>query len=509
MLASLPPRAAVENGRLSSGTALSSDALPSVYGERNHRRVVASTVCVALLLRTVALSRFPGIEADEGLWTRSSKNFVLYGDWFMDRHTHVFLSPLFHALTVLAYRLFGVSTEVARGVSGVAGGLSVAIFYLLVRRVTKSRDIALTSAIIMAVTAWSVLLSRKALIESLELFGILATAALLSFDGSWAVIAAGLAFGAVLLTKINAVFVLAPFGLYLLLGVSDGAISPPLSTGRWVRLSIFTATALATSGIVYALMYASHPTEFVQAFRFELNGVHFQALSHPIVRFGRFGIDPIQDGRTALALLREEPFVFVLAAIGLLGCLIQRRRDTMLFVSWIAVGAVYFLAQMFQPERYFYLLMPPVAFFAALAVVRFSQSMPGSTGADRRTGRPVLWLLVVFEVAYLGMNALANPNTRFTAVVEWARQNTRPTDRVLASAMLCTDLPNRAYAFYRLADSAADLDPLIQRLHINYVIVDDQEWPQEYLQAIAQRYPEVRRWPHATAYRTASPDHTN
>lgn len=508
MLASLPRHAVVENGRLSTVTVSSGDESSLVSAER-HRSVVVGTVCVALLLRTVALSRFPGLEADEGLWTRSSKNFVLYGDWFIDRHTHVFLSPLFHALTVIAYRAFGASTAVARGVSGLAGALSVALFYLLVRRVTKSSGTAITSAIIMAVTAWSVLLSRKALIESLELCGILATATLLSFDSSWAVIAAGLAFGAVLLTKVNAIFMLAPFCIYLLLSGSRGRSSALLSRRQWLHVSVFTATALASAGIVYALLYVSHPTQFVQAFRFELDGVHFQALSHPIVRFGRFGLDPIQDGRTALALLREEPFVFVLAAFGLTASFIERRSDTKLFVSWIAVGAVYFLAQMFQPERYFYLLMPPVAFFAALAVMRFSQSVPASSGAGRRMGRSVLGLLVAFEIAYLGMNALANPNTHFTAVIDWARQNTRPDDRVLASAMLCTDLPNRAYAFYRLANSAADLDPLIRRLHIQYVIVDDQEWPQDYVQAIAQRYSEVRRWPHATAYRTASLGHAN
>ena len=67
-------------------------------------------LAVSAALRLLGLSAFPEIVADEGLWTNSSKNFLVFGDWFLDGRKYVFLSPVFHGLSGAIFSLFGATT---------------------------------------------------------------------------------------------------------------------------------------------------------------------------------------------------------------------------------------------------------------------------------------------------------------------------------------------------------------------------------------------------------------
>ena len=88
----------------------------------------------AAVMRMAGLEYFPGVMADEGLWTSSSKNFVMFGDWFMDGRTHALLSPVFHGMCVAVYWVMGASIANARLVSALASMASVPLLYSLVHR---------------------------------------------------------------------------------------------------------------------------------------------------------------------------------------------------------------------------------------------------------------------------------------------------------------------------------------------------------------------------------------
>jgi hypothetical protein len=91
--------------------------LPKPWLPSRDAAIAAALGLAAAVVRLPFLARFPEATADEGLWTNSTKNFAMFGDWFMDGRTHVFLSPLFHALCYPLFELLGPSLAAARVVS--------------------------------------------------------------------------------------------------------------------------------------------------------------------------------------------------------------------------------------------------------------------------------------------------------------------------------------------------------------------------------------------------------
>ena len=456
----------------------------------------AALVSVAAAMRLVGPGAFPEIEADEGLWTNSSKNFVVFGDWFMDGRTHMLLSPLFHSLSVLLFRALGPGIATARLLSGAAGALSVLLLYVLVLRTSGRRDVALVAAVLFGINQWTTVLSRRALIEAVELCAILGAAVLVAGRGRWSAAAAGAVTALALLAKVNAAFFLGVLGLYMLLpaaGAEDGL------RRRIGRTLVFGVIAVVLAAAAYGALYRLYPDRFVAAFVFELDGEHFEGLSDPVIRVGRFGLDPEQASRTILALVRESPFLLVLAFLGAAVWLVLRPRGAALYALWLGIGGSYLLGQMFQPLRYFYLVAPAFAYFGALAIVRLANGL-----ADRRSrlvGAIALAVYCGFETAYLGANALANRGTMLDAVVGWVLENTRPDARIMAAGYFCTDLPRRAYAHYLYSSDAAHLLSSIGELEIDYVIVDDAEWPRELREAVAARFERVHSWTFGAVYR--------
>jgi hypothetical protein len=453
-------------------------------------------LAVSAALRLIALPAFPEVVADEGLWTNSSKNFVAFGDWFMDGRTHLFLSPVFHGLSVGIFEIFGPSIAAARVISGAAGTISVLLLYLLVLRVTARVDLAFVSGTLLGVTADFVFHSRLAIIESLQLCFLLSSALALSRGGTGGAVTGGLAFALALLTKLNSAW----FGVVLpffLLGSSRprAVMRDPVWLGRCL---LFGAVAIGSAAAVYAALYHYHPDRFVAAFRFELDGLHFAGLSRPIVQFGRFGIDPVQAARTLLGLFRESPFLMVLATLGGVFAVMLRYSPALAFAVWALFGSGFALMQIYQPPRYFHAMAPAYCFFAAVAVLAWRD---GAAVTKQRFLGAVLGVYVAFNLSYLALNAVANPARMVDSVTRWARENTRPSDNILAAGYLCTDLPNRAYARYHLGADITQLAASIDRYEIAYVIADRSEWSSALRDALAARYEKVQEWPFGQVFR--------
>ncbi len=461
------------------------------------RPILALCLLLALsaALRLIALPSFPEVVADEGLWTNSSKNFVVFGDWFMDGRKHLFLSPVFHALSVGMFAVFGPAIATARVISGVAGTVSVLLLYLLVMRMTARRDLAFISATLLGVTADFVFQSRLAIIESLQLCFLLASALALSRGDTRGALTGGLAFAVALLTKANSASFAVVLPLFLLGGSRlREAVRDPVWLGRCL---LFGVVAIGSAAAVYSALYFHQPERFVAAFRYELDGLHFAGLSNPIIQVARFGIDPVQASRSFLGLFRESPFLMVLATLGCVFAVILRRPPALAFAVWALFGTGFALAQLYQPQRYFHAMAPAYCFFAAVATLAWRD---GAAGIDQRLPRAALGVYVAFNLAYLLMNAVANPARQVASVTRWAREHTRPSDPILAAGYYCTDLPNRAYAHYYMGNDMAQLAASIDRYAIAYVIADD-EWSPTLRRELAARYEKVQEWPFGQAFR--------
>ncbi len=464
-------------------------------------RILLALLVAAAIVRFVGLTIYPALEADEGLWTNCSKNFVAFGDWFMDGRTHVVLAPVFHALSVALFTLTGPSIGAVRALSALAGALAVPVLYLLVLRVTRQPRTALGAAVLFGFSHWTIAVSRKAMVEPLQLCLILVGAlVLLGPRRWWRTPAAGVVFALVLLTKLNAAIVLLAFAATLLLpATADDAPRDPRRLGR---AALLLGVALGLAGAVYGAVYLATPEHFVRAFAFELDGAHFQSRANPLVQVGRFALDPVLASNTVFALFRQVPFLMVLAVVGLPVGLFARSREAAPFGLWAGFTVVFFLLQLFQPIRYFLLALPALAFFGALTLDRLAAPAAGDR-AGRWIWGTALGLYVLFNLSRVGVSMVVNRDTRLQTVVAWAAAHTEPTDRIMAAGYFCTDLPHRAYAYYHFARDPADLVANVHALDIDYVIYDSGEWRQELGDTLAAHFTPVMQWPFGVVYRVA------
>jgi 4-amino-4-deoxy-L-arabinose transferase-like glycosyltransferase len=450
---------------------------------------------VAASLRLVQLGAYPEIQADEGLWTNSTKNFLEFGDWFMDRATHLFLSPVFHGLSLITFWLFGPSIWAARLIAAASGSLSVVLLYLLIRRVFGRRDLALTTAALFGLNEWLVIQSRYALIEPTELLFVLSAFVLLTYSSRIAVAAAGFFMGLAILTKINVLFL---FPIAAFIPPADRQIETVGAAVR--RFAGFAAVAFGIAGAGYAYLYFNYPTQFIAAFTYELDGVHFESTSHPLVRVGRFGIDPEQISRTVLGLFRESPFLFVLATIGVTMTPLVDMRKASGFLLWAGLGTAFFLGQMFQPTRYFYLVTPAYCVLAAVAICELHARQSAASATLRPMAVPLLAVYILFNVGRVAMPIAASRGVKLQTVTEWAETHTQRNDVVLAAGYLCTDLTNRAYAHYRYVHNPREFEDSIRQLHVSYVVFDHDEWRPELGRYLKEHYPSLADWEFGSVY---------
>jgi 4-amino-4-deoxy-L-arabinose transferase-like glycosyltransferase len=468
---------------------------PSLGGDRQLQVLLAITI-VGGLLRLLWLAAFPEPMPDEGLWTNSTKNFLLFHDWFMGGRTHLFLSPVFHVLSLVAFGLAGPSIESARMISGLAGTASIPLLYAFVREVSADRELALFAAALFAFDQHYVFTARVAQIEALQVAILLCAAWIAMKSGRIAPLVAGVCGGIAILTKINSAIVLAVLALAYLLPERSKTRD---ARTRLVRALIFGTCVAAVAIAGYGVLYEWDPTSFRTAYLYELDGRHFEPESHPIVRFGRFGLDPVQAARTVIGLFRESPFLLVLAALGVVVGWAGRARAPASLQLWLVLGSGFFLAQMYQPIRYFYLVAPAYCFFAALAIRSLANA--ADLVATRRMQYAALGVCMAFGASYFGMNAIANPATRVPQITAWAREHTDPDTRSLCATQICTDLPHRAYDFYPLVRKPSDLDAALANHGIDLVFVTDGDWPADLVRAVQDRADPVMRWPFGAVYR--------
>ncbi|MBK7925279.1 MAG: glycosyltransferase family 39 protein [Gemmatimonadetes bacterium] len=160
---------------------------PLLRRRRHDLLALALVLLVALLPRIVELGADPPARvlgaflSDEGWWAQNARQRVLFGEWVMDEHNPaLFAAPAYTAALTLTYQLAGLGLTQTRLLSALAGALACGVFYLGLRAVMPTRR-ALPPALLLALGGFGILLSRMALVETLQLaFAILAMAGVLA-----------------------------------------------------------------------------------------------------------------------------------------------------------------------------------------------------------------------------------------------------------------------------------------------------------------------------------------
>lgn len=461
-----------------------------------------AVAALAALVRLPLLRHFPDIQTDEGLWTNATKNRLLFGDWFMDERGHLFLSPVFHTLSAVAFRLMGPGLDAARTVSAVAGVGAVVLVYLLAARLTGDRTLATVAALLLALEPWAVVHSRQALVESVLLFFILA-AGVVILGGRRHLWVAGVLFGLAILTKLNAGAMGIALGGYLLLR-REGPGGEPLGIPERVGDgAVFGVVALACAALGYWLVAQVDPERFVATFRRELGGAHLLGAEYQGAGRGRLGLDPILAGRSALEVIRFSPFLVSLGLLGGVLAVAARRPERLFLVLWLVVAFAFPMTQVYQPIRYFYPAVPVLAVLTATVLVSLGRGM-AAPRRDRGVAAGTA-LVLLFSSAYLAMTFVASPRSRAVQVEEWVRAHAAPGDVFLAATHFATAVPLRAYSHDIIADTPERLLATVRERGVRWVIWDHEEWSPELLATLDREYTPVHRWEFGGVYETVPP----
>lgn len=460
-------------------------------------------VLVAVALRFVALDVWPFVQADEGLWTIGAKNAVSYGDWFLDGRTHFFLSPLFHLLTAGLFTVFEPGIAVARSLSAAAGVGTVVCTGLLVHRLKSDDVLTLTAVLVATLTEFSVLISRTALIESLQLFLLtLAVLCLLSRRTWVRTGGVALAVAMALLTKLNSGFIVVVAVVFIAWRAWEED-DPWEGVARAAPILIGVLLAVA----VYAGLYHWKPGQFRSAFAFELEGAHFQAVTDPLFRIGRFAVDFGKIAETVVSLFREMPFVSVLGTVGFASRLGDRFRGDQVFAAWLVIGVGFALVQLYQPIRYLYLVFPALAYFASVTIVGVArtETAQAEQGAGLGGWSP-RWLavtgaFVLFETAYIAGGAIQNRSARL-ATVRAVSEQLPPESTIVGASYLCVDIEQKCLSHYEVVRGEEDTETAVLRRGADYVLVDASEWSAETSAAVAEAFEKIEDFSFGAVYRT-------
>lgn len=133
---------------------------------------------LAIFLRFYKLGESPkGFYVDEAAIGYNAYSLMLTGkdeydkDWpVLLRSFTDFKAPVYSYLLIPIYKVLGMSVYTTRLLSAMAGVGSVLMLYLLVKKIANDRRLALVSALMMAISPWSIIFSRTTYETNLALF---------------------------------------------------------------------------------------------------------------------------------------------------------------------------------------------------------------------------------------------------------------------------------------------------------------------------------------------------
>ena len=276
-------------------------------------------ILLVVCLRCIGLGVYPQIEADEGGWPLSVREWVETGTRTFD----FYMAPGYHWLLGIPYRLFGSSHSVGRPVAALASLFGLWLFYRLVRRQTDE-TVAFWATLLLGTSYPAVLIDRRAFMEPLQL--VIMFALCLAATGPKRSAPQYLLVGGLtcllLLTKATGVFLLPALVLATFWSPDVGRVAQPHRLRLMVAMA---AGALSAAGVFYWL-YLGDPSTFLAGWTNDLTKVaNVPGLDQG--NSGRFRFSPLSIEATLRWHASYEPVLFGLSLLGFLKALTDGRHQ--------------------------------------------------------------------------------------------------------------------------------------------------------------------------------------
>ena len=366
-------------------------------------QIVLFSFCVLLAIsfRVIYLDSDPysklcwstGLLTDEGFYIHNARNLILFGHERTDEFNNYLIMPTLHFVQVAVFRLFGVSSISARGISvGFSLG-TLALFFLAMRR-AFSQNVALASTLFLGLDHINLLYNRMALMDTPAAFLLVCAfycfvrwgdpekITLVSHSNLksiWLSVV-GLFLGLAFVTRgLTACVVPVPFVILLL-----------RKEGR--RAFCVLGIGLVTVLIIYAIVwYLPHREELIAINR---HYIGFQLLPKTPQRLGiNLYNGWLGDDRGfAPFLFRHTPVQFVLGAIWIVSVLPRKSRRSVFEVVntdkslvgnvnpgewflrlWLILALAMLSFVNYAPSRYYVIFYPALAGLSAIALFRMPQ----------------------------------------------------------------------------------------------------------------------------------------
>ncbi len=395
-----------EGGRRRPGALVRDDA-------RYIEVLLAAVALAAVVMRTIYLDADPPLDLSwsQALFTDGARaidgarNRIMYGEWMADRVSPVLLFyPISNILAYVIYRAGGIGLAQAN-LTGVLPALgSLALLYYFMRR-SAGRVAALVALTVFALPYMYVIYSRTPLLESLEIFLLVAAFVMLLRATPAGALVAGLLVGAAaFMVKLHALHfaAVAPAFLYLASWTEEDEMPGPF------RLCLFFLAGLAAAFSIWlAGVYSADPAAVSKYFR--SNIVLTQAADYtnaPLLgiignRLKHF----FQAGSGFDGFFQKAPALAVLAALGLISAVSGFARGVRSLRRWEKLSAVWFVVYVtalsflsYRPLRYFIPLLPSMCMLATSFIMRLIRGEPILHPNKPRWFRAaaLIWLVWVF-----------------------------------------------------------------------------------------------------------------
>jgi 4-amino-4-deoxy-L-arabinose transferase-like glycosyltransferase len=356
-------------------------------GDRARGRELALLALALLGLAALRLARLdadplpllaPDFLSDEGWWAHNARNHALFGRWILDDHNPpLFGAPLWTLALAASYALFDVGIAATRLPSALAGLVTCALVFALLRR-TAGVKAGLLGALLLGLDPFVLAHHRSAFVETYMVAWI--TACFVALERArgrlWPAALAGALFSLAVLAKLWAIGtafgVLAFWGLRWL-----------HARARHERFELreplgFALGAGAVAGAVGLVFVLPH----LAAVRHGLAvHAHRAVLENPLLSIGALGLAVDERGVSASGFVWGTGWLVVTLAVLLARAILVRaswlgERSAQLCLAWLAGGVLQVAWQGYQPDRRWLVLGPPLAALVALAWARGAASLP-------------------------------------------------------------------------------------------------------------------------------------
>lgn len=404
-------------------------------------------LAVAVGLRVIGLDAAPLPSFDEGGWPLSVRQWALDGLITYDFHT----APGYHLVLGAVFKLAPPTILTARIFSALLGLAALPLFWWICRRLLDDARIAAWATLIWASCYPAIDIARRALIEPIQMVFLLGLLGALTLTGPGTATLVALLTAALLLTKANAVVLLPVFALSLWWD-----LAPRLHARRAQKLGGL-AGGVALAGFVFLMLYRLDPATFVRGWGPTMLK-EFEPAIAPILRAGRFVVDPRLALDSVKFIAAEVPFLFAFGVVGAARALQERRAAVA--GGWIFVLLPFLLLQVVQSPQYFSMLYPALALCAAALLVS-----------------AMAFALILTNGLLHTSGALLSAHRPDRPTVEFLRERVAGSERVLAAPFVLMQIRGPGTSLFELGpESLLPTAAAVERLQATWVVLDRDEW---------------------------------